>query len=132
MKRILASILLVLTLALLTGCGNARTQSGVFINAAGNATRNHIDKKYDKFNGKITQKVTLKDKESCAVTIQMTTVSGSFKLSIVDKTGNIVYEGNEKAPEDQFTVNVTETESFEIVLEAKDHQGSYNISWEIS
>lgn len=129
MKKIVIGILSIILLAtLLIGCTSG---SSVEIMSNEKDTSTSMAMSYEKFDGDKSKTIQIKDGEKGTVSVDIVSTSGELNILITDKDGVAYYQGN-NTPTSTFSVNLDKEGEYTIKVEAKDHKGSYNISWNIT
>lgn len=128
MKRrsILYSIIIIMLM--LSGCTRG---SQTTIMSKEHNTPTMMSMTYKKFSGYKETNITVKDGEPIKVDVNIVTKDGTINAYIAkddDKT-NCSYEGND-IQTSTFTVTLSDPGKYTIRVDAKDHSGSYEFSWE--
>lgn len=129
MKKVLCTIFIVLFVVILVGCGNDDNGKKVM-----NINYITLDdgtsaKKYD---GQAQEFFNVTDTEPQAVKVTVNKISGELEIKIFnseDET-NMVYEGHD-FPTDSFTVNVTDSGRYTILVTCKDFIGEYSFDYNL-
>jgi hypothetical protein len=122
-KKIAVAVGFILII-LLAGCTRG---SFITIKSHENNTPTSMAMSYEKFSGFKSKTISLDEPSDVSVVIS--TESGSFDLSIIDKDGNSYYEGTD-IPSSSFRVSLDKQGKYEITVTADNHKGSYDISWD--
>lgn len=123
MKKIILMILILIISISFAGCTYG---SELTIGSVENNTLSSMSMKYAKFSG--NKNITVKEGDTCVVSVDIKTEEGKIDLFIKDDNGNIAYEGH-NIPTSNFTVNLSEAGKYKIRIEAKNHKSSYTIKW---
>jgi hypothetical protein len=122
-KRVALAVILGLVI-FVTGCANG---SFITIKSHENNTSTAMSMSYEKFSGFKSR--TIKLDEPGKINVDILSESGSLNLAITDKDGNSYYDGAD-IPTSSFSVNLDKPGEYEFKVEADNHKGSYNISWD--
>jgi len=126
MKKIILMILILIISVSFAGC----TYGSEFtIGSVENNTLSSMSMKYAKFSGNKNKNITVKEGDTCVVSVDIKTEEGKIDLFIKDDNGNIAYEGH-NIPTSNFTVKLSEAGKYKISIEAKNHKGSYTSKWD--
>lgn len=129
MKKIVIGILSIILLATsLIGCTSG---SSVEIMSNEKDTSTSMVMSYEKFDGDKSKTIQIKNGEKGTVSVDIVSTSGELNILITDKDGVAYYQCN-NTPTSTFSVNLDKEGEYTIKVEAKDHKGSYNISWNIT
>jgi hypothetical protein len=118
---------LAVVLVLLMGLTGCTKGSYIAVRSYENNTPVSMSMRYEKFSGKKSKTISLDTPSE--VFVAVITESGSLNLSITDAEGNSFYTGKD-LPSSSFSVSLGKPGKYTIKVEAKDHKGSYDISWD--
>lgn len=122
-KKISIIILLMITLALFTSCtGGSYTMT--MGNLKGNS--NHIEGKYNSFNGKYFSKVKLNDGDTVEYQTSINTNDGNMNLVLLDKEKKVLL--NLEATGE---IEITEDGSYYFMAIGDHHKGSFKVAWNV-
>ncbi|NLJ30288.1 MAG: hypothetical protein GX424_01560 [Clostridiales bacterium] len=122
-KKITLAVGLTLII-LMAGCTRG---SFITIKSHENNTPTSMSMSYEKFSGSKLKTISLD--EPSDVSVVVSTESGSLDISITDKDGYSYYAGTD-IPSSSFRVSLDKQGKYEITVNADNHKGSYNISWD--
>ena len=118
---------LISSTVLWSSSGGTTYSSGSASMLVGNSGQTHWDARYSKLNGFRQRKVSLYEGLHI-FTVEMLTNSGEISLSIKGKSGTDYYSGS-AIPTSTFSIVVDGNDKVTIRVDAKNHSGSYKISW---
>lgn len=118
-----AGLLFLLLLALL-GLGGCSFQFGY----SGNNSTHEMSGSYYKFSGDKDKEITLEEGETLDILVDIVTKEGIIDVSIMDDNEVYIYEGNDLQTT-SFTVTLSEPGEYTLKVEAKDHKGSFSLTW---
>jgi len=110
----------------LTAC--AQSGSYVTVLSKESNTPTSMSMSYQKFSGYKARTITL-DRDAPEIRVEIETQAGWLGLAVTGEDGKVYYLGSE-LPTSSFTVKTDRPGKVELKVEAKDHKGSYRISWE--
>ncbi len=126
MKRYLIGIFTCTLLALsLIGC---TTGSYTATLAIEKNTSTSMAMTYEKLKGHKTASLSIEENEVVEVEVDVVSKDGKLDLSIVNEQNETFYQGTDM-PTSSFVVTLDKKGKYKITIDAKDHKGSYNISW---
>lgn len=111
---------------LLTGC---TPDSSFTVGSFENNTKTSTSMKYQRFNGQKTRKITVEKGKKLVVSMDIVTESGSLSMSIKNDKEESFYTGTDMQTS-SFQVDLDKAGEYTITLKAKNHKGSYKVSWE--
>ena len=112
-------------LLLLVGCSS----SNLAVGAVEENTAHKTTIQYQLFNGSRDVNFVAGEGEVTAVTVSVTTESGTLNASIFhDEDSEIVYQGT-AIPISSFEVEISKGGTYTIHVEGKKHRGSYAFCW---
>lgn len=114
------------TFLVLIGIGGCtKSFSGVTIQSTSLDGDTAIGMEYEKFDG--TKKVKKELNEGTVLTIDVETLDGELEI-IIDDDEKQVYQNNE-IQTSKVTFTIPKTNTYEIITNANDHKGMYEITW---
>lgn len=119
-KLAVVSIALII---ILSGCGEFSIMSSE-INES-----NAMKKQYLNSNENESRSIYVAEGETCVVTYDVVSNSGTINLSI-EKGGDNSYYNGEDVPTSQFDVTLDEPGEYTLNIHTDNHSGSFDISWE--
>lgn len=125
MKKI---VLMILVLIISIGFAGCTYGSEFTIGSIENNTLSSMSMRYVKFSGNKNKNITVKEGDTCVVSVDIKTEEGKIDLFIKDDNGNIAYEGHDITTSN-FTVELNKAGKYKISIEANNHKGSYLIKW---
>lgn len=106
---------------LLTSCETAQM-------AVETHTPTSMSMKYDKFTGQKEKSIQVEEGQPLEVGFEITTDSGQLDISLTDGQGNPSYQGKQ-IQTSSFIVQLDQPGNYHLVVKAKQHKGSFGISW---
>jgi major membrane immunogen (membrane-anchored lipoprotein) len=89
------------------------------------------DMSYAKFTGSKSHTITLKEGQKVEFTIDIVSDAGQLDFSIIDEGSTSHYTGTD-IPTSNFTVSADQSGKYEMTFKAKEHKGSFSVSWKIT
>ncbi len=124
-RRLIGLLISILLVASLIGC---TTGSYTATLATEKNTSTSMAMTYAKMNGHKTASLSIEDNEILEVDVDVVSKDGQLDLSIVNEQDESFYQGTDM-PTSSFTVTLDKKGKYKITVNAKDHKGSYNITW---
>lgn len=121
MKKVVSIIaIMIMVLSCLSGCLFMSSEIKTF---------DYWKISYEKFNGSKDRTIKLSGEGEHTFTIDIVTNSGILGLSIKDKDGTSIYDG-EELPTSSFEVKADGAGKYTIRFEGEEHNGSFEVKWE--
>lgn len=128
MKKISVLYLVIIVMLVFSGCTRG---SQVTVMSKEHNTSTMMSMTYKKFSGYKETNVTVKEGEPVKIDVNIVTKDGTISAYIAkddDKT-DCSYEGND-IQTSTFTITLSDPGKYTIRVDAKNHSGSYEFSWE--
>jgi hypothetical protein len=120
-----------LALIVLVGCGRGFRCRG----CVENSVPGHLDYRYQSLNGTITRRVNAKAGVILTVDYQATVETGTLAMRVLDPDGKVVWEQTFAEGEDvasSVDVDLAQQGRYELVVEAQQTRGAFELDWHVS
>ena len=126
----LAMCFLALTLF---GCGrgNGNYHQVTAVGRVSSQTGTRISSEHKLLDGREQYTIHVPDGEELAVRVSVLNRKGSLSLTIGKRDYSPVYTGNDMES-GTFTVYLRESGDYSVIIDAKNHEGSYSLDWDNS
>lgn len=125
MKKIIISVVLIITLFGMVGCTRG---SGVMLMGTEKNSNNKMSMSYYRFTGYRETDLQVDEGKEVVISVNIVTEKGTIDASIKDENDNYAYEGHE-IPTSDFSVTLSEPGDYTIKVETKKHKGGYSFEW---
>lgn len=125
-KRTYLTVLVLACIMLFSSCS-----SQVTIMSKENKTSTAWNMSYAKFTGSKSHTIKLKEGQKVEFIVDIVSDAGQLDFSIIDKEGTSHYTGTD-LPTSNFTVSADQSGKYEMTFKAKEHKGSFSVSWKIT
>lgn len=94
----------------------------------GNNIGNHMEAKFNYFDGKEINIEKFKEGSNVSIDYKINIVEGNLKVEVTDESGNLIAESKDKTGKVEFKVD--KTQNYKINLVADKSKGNYSITWD--
>lgn len=128
-KLFIACGVLVVIFIIITAILAMQDGVDVKLGYAGNSVGNSMIGSFKYFNGTEEKKVTFEEGNSVVITYSLEQKAGELHVTVFDAQGGVV-DSAAGTTEGEFSFTPKQTQKYVIAVEAKEAEGSFNISWE--
>lgn len=122
-KVLLLQLLLIILVIGVSGCSKSSSTTK-------DTDSKKLSNSYDNFTGEDETEITVEKGQTVSVLIEITTEAGAVDVYIAkdNDIDNCNYKGIE-IPTTSIPISLTEPGTYTVKVTAKEHKGSYSISW---